>query len=131
MAYYPTNVIRDRILDCFGGNFEFRINHVVTDDFTVNISGQLTLHWVDGSSTTTEDFGSADLLTNSSGTTRVGDPFKAAVSDLWKRVAASVGIGNELWDADYRESLKNVPQTTEGDGTASLQRFSRRAKVGA
>lgn len=133
LFYMPTEVIRDRLNSVFtGGAFDIRVGTVITSDLNVDLSCVLTLRWVDGSVTTIEEWGSADILMNKAGTSRVSDSYKAAHSDALKRCLAALGVAGELYHEEYRASLKEpLPPAENSSGTDNLKtRFSRRVKRG-
>ena len=104
LYYLDGYTVLKRLNEVMEGSYDFHIGQVITTEKTVDVSGTLTLRWIDGSTTTVSDFGSSDVLYNAKGG-RVNDPYKSAVKDLWKRCLAVVGVGADLYDAEYREGL--------------------------
>ena len=105
LSYYSVDTIRERLNAVFEGCYEFRIKQVLTTEKTVDMSGELTLHWVDGTSTVVEEWGSSDILFSLKTGNRVNDPFKGAASDCLKRCLVFLGCARELYNEDYRKTL--------------------------
>ncbi len=104
--YYPVDLLRQRLNEVFPASYDFHVNKVITTEGNVDMSCILTLYWVDGTKNSVEEWGSSDILRSERNNRRVNDPTKTASSDALKRCLAFFGCGGELYNKEFRESLK-------------------------
>ena len=104
--YYEHNLIQNRLLDVFGGKFSMTTGatSVDTENNFVHVEVILEVEWISGGKTRHSGWGSAAIQ-------KKGNHFKSAYSDALKVAATKLGCGLELYDDNYRESIK--PQKAE------------------
>ena len=119
LHYYDGYTINQRLLDVLGTGFSVRTGAVRESEDRIEMETILEVEWLSGKRSQVAGWGSADVLRSKTTGKFSNDPYKSAHTDSIKVAASKLGLGAELYSAQYRLSI-----------APKLEEMRRRAEEG-